>query len=301
MYEQTIDINFEVIYVDNASTDGSVEMVTRKFPQVKIIKNNENKGFIAANNQGIEIARGRYILLLNSDTIVLDNAIAKTVKFADKHPEAAAVGCKVLNPDRTLQRSCFTSHSILNFFLSATYLSKIFPKSKFFGREEMTWWDFNNVREVELIIGCYALVRREAIEQVGLMDDAYFVYGDDIDWCYRFRKSGWKILFTPDAEIIHYGGQTVKYMKYKFLFQLYGSKLIFMRLHRNRLQFALSCILVALFFFLRVPYWLTKGVLHKDERKKSIQTAKSYLIGGFYCLVDWKRLLMNKEAVEGRL
>ena len=114
-YEQTIGINFEVIYVDNASTDGSVEMVNQKFPQVKIIKNNENKGFIAANNQGIEIARGRYILLLNSDTVVLDNAIAKTVKFADKHPEAAAVGCKVLNPDRTLQRSCFMSHSILNF------------------------------------------------------------------------------------------------------------------------------------------------------------------------------------------
>ena len=301
VYGQTKGINFEVIYVDNASNDGSVEMVTKEFPEVRVIKNTENEGFIKANNQGIKIAKGRYVLLLNSDTVVLDNAIAKTVTFADAHPQTAVVGCRILNQDGTLQRSCFMSHSILNFFLSATCLHKIFPMSRFFGREWMTWWDFNDVREVEVIKGCYALVQKEAIEQVGFMDDLYFVYGDDTDWCYRFRKNGWKILFTPDAKIIHYGGQTTKQMTSQFLFQLFGSKLIFMKLHRNRFKFPLACFLVALFFFLRAPYWLATGILHEKERKKSFQTAKTYLFGSFYCLTDWKKLLMNKEVIEGRL
>lgn len=301
VYDQTEGIDFEVIYVDNASEDGSVEMVAEQFPQVKIIKNRENKGFIKANNQGIEISEGRYVLLLNSDTIVLDNAITKTIKFADLHPEAAVVGCKVLSSDRTLQRTCFMYPSVLNMFLSATYLYKIFPKSKFFGREGMTWWDYNDIREVETICGCFSLVRKEAIDQVGLMDETYYVYGDDPDWCYRFSKAGWEILFTPDPVIIHYGGQTTKKNADRFLLQLYGSKLIFMKLHRSRLSFPFACFLTALFFILRVPYWCGVALVHKNERKESIQTAKAYLIGCFYCLTNWKKLLINKEVIEGKL
>lgn len=300
VYDQTEGIDFEVIYVDNASEDGSTDMVKRDFPKVRIIENEENEGFIRANNQAIEIAQGRYVLLLNSDTIVLDSAITKTVRFADKHPDAAVVGCRVLNPDGTLQRTCFMSHSILNSFLTATYLYKIFPKSKFFGREYMTWWDGSDVREVEGIGGCYALVRKEAIEQVGLMDDTFFFYGDDVDWCYRFRQSGWKIIFTPDPQIIHYGGQNTKQMPETFFLQLVGARLLFMR-KQNKMSFPLACLLMTLFLFVRVPYWITVGTLRENERKKSIQTAKTYLRAGFYCLVDWKKLLMNKEAVKERL
>ncbi len=301
VYNETKGVSFEVIYVDNASKDGSAEMVRKKFPKVKMIENEKNEGFIKATNEGIQIAEGRYVLLLNSDTIVLDNAIAKTVKFADEHPEAAVVGCKVLNPDKTLQRNCFMYASLINLLLSATYLYKIFPKNKFFGRERMTWWDFNDVREVETVCGSFSLVRNEAIKKVGLMDETYFVYGDDPDWCYRFKKNGWKILFTPDPQIIHYGGQTTKQMTGKFRLQLSGSRLIFMKLHRSKLVFSFARLLIALFLFLRVPYWLAVAMLQKNEREKSIQTVKTYLICGFYCLADWKKLLMNKEALEGRL
>lgn len=301
VYDQTEGVDFEVIYVDNASEDGSVDMVTKEFPNIKVIKNAENRGFIKANNQGIEVAQGRYVLLLNSDTVVLDNAIAKTVKFADKHPEAAVVGCKVLSADKTLRRTCFMYPSILNMFLAATYLYKIFPKNKFLGRERMSWWDFNDVREVETVSGCFSLVQKKAIDQVGLMDERYFVYGDDPDWCYRFKKNGWKIMFTPGGQIIHYGGQNTKQMSEKFLLQLCGSKLIFMRMHRNKLELSLACVLTAAFFLLRVPYWLAAAAVHKNERKKSIQTAKTYLKGCFYCLSDWKKLLMNKDAIEGML
>ncbi|MGB8225639.1 MAG: glycosyltransferase family 2 protein [Sedimentisphaerales bacterium] len=299
VYEQIREINFEVIYVDNASEDGSIEMVAKEFPEVKVIKNAENRGFIKANNQGIEIAKGRYVLLLNSDTIVLDNAITKMIKFADSQPQAAVVGCRVLNPDRTLQRNCFMYPSLLNMFLSATYLYKIFPGSKFFGREQMTWWDFNSIREVETVCGSCSLVRKKAIEQVGLMDERYFVYGDDPDWCYRFGKNGWKIMFIPDGRIIHYGGQTTRQMARRFRLQLHGSGLIFMKLHRNKLSFPVARLLTALFLLLRVPYWFAAAILRKNERKKSMETTGTYLIGSYYCLTDWKKLLMNKEAIEG--
>jgi len=301
VYEQIKTIDFEVIYVDNASEDGSVEMVKEQFGDVRIIENDENKGFIKANNQGIEISKGRYVLLLNSDTVVLDNAIAKTVEFADANAEAAVFGCKVLNPDRSLQRTCFLYPSVLNMFLSATYLYKIFPRNKYFGRERMTWWDFDSVREVETVCGCFSLVRKEAIEQVGLMDERYFVYGDDPDWCYRFKKNGWVIMFTPDAQIIHYGSQTTGQMRKEFRLQLEGSRLIFMRLHRSKLEFPVACFLTAMFFFLRVPYWIAMAALRKHKMKTSIQNAKTYLLGSFYCLTDWKNLLMNREAVKEKL
>ena len=296
VYEETKGVEFEVIYVDNASEDGSVEMVAGEFGKTKIIRNTENKGFIIANNQGIAIAKGRYVLLLNSDTIVLDNAIAKIVDFADELPEVGVVGGKVLNPDGTLQRSCFMYPSILNTFLSSTYLSRMFPRSVFFGREYYTWWDYDDVREVETIGGCFSLVRKTAIEQVGLMDASYFVYGDDPDWCFRFKKKGWKIMFTPYPKIIHYGGQTTNRMADKFLLQLFGSKLIFMKKHGRRLAFPLACLVTAMFFFLRVPYWLMMGILCQEKKVKSLRTAKTYLTGGFYCLVGWRNLLMNKEG-----
>jgi len=301
VYDQTEGVDFEVIYVDNASEDGSVDMVKSEFPQVKIIENSQNEGFIKANNQAIQIAQGRYVLLLNSDTIVLDNAIEKIVKFADAHPEAGVVGCKVLNPDGTLQRNCFMYPSVLNMFLFATHLYKIFPKSRFFGRERMTWWDFDYVSEVETICGSCSLVQKKAVEQVGLMDEAYFVYGDDPDWCYRFKKNGWKIMFTPEPRIIHYGGQTTKRLPDKFLLQLYGAKLIFIKKHKSKPAFFLARLLTALFFLLRVPYWLIVEIFSGSKKKQPIAATKIYLKGALYCLAGWKNLLMNKNAVKDKL
>jgi len=298
IFQRTQGIEFEVIVIDNGSSDRSVEMVEAEFPQVVVIANAENRGFAAANNQGIAIAKGRYVLLLNSDTIILDDVIKKTVLFADAHREAAVVGCRVLNADRTLQQTCFMFPSVLNMLLAATYLYKLFPRNRFFGRERMTRWNRNSVSEVDVVTGCFMLVRREAIEQIGLMDERFFVYGEETDWCYRFKKNGWKIMFTPDGQIIHYGGQTTRQMARKFRLQVLGSQLIFMKLHRGKLSFLLARLLTALSLFIRVPYWLVTAVLHKSERRKSMETAGTYLIGGFYCLVGWKNLLMNKNSVK---
>lgn len=299
-WRETRDVSFEVIYVDNASVDGTVQMVRREFPRTRIIENDENLGFIKANNQAIAVARGRYVLLLNSDTVVLDGAIQKTVAFADQNPDAAVVGCRVLNRDRSLQRACFMYPSLLNLLLAATYLYKIFPRSRFFGRERMSWWDFDSVRDVEAVCGCYSLVRMQAIEEVGVMDETYFVYGDDPDWCYRFHERGWRVVFTPSASIVHYGGQTTKQMSDAFLLQLMGTKLLFIRMYRGRLEFALSCVAMSLYFLLRVPYWLLHGVLHRARAKRVGTPVRTYLLGSAYSLFGWKHLLMNREALEER-
>jgi len=290
IYEQGGEIDLEVIVIDNASTDGSVEMVKKDFPQVTLVENSQNRGFAAANNQGIDISKGRYVLLLNSDTVVLDNAIAKTVAFADSHPEAAIVGCRVLNPDRTLQPTCFMFPSILNMLLSSTYLYKLFPKSKFFGREQMTWWDRSDVREVDVVTGCFMLVRRKAIQQVGTMDEQFFMYGEETDWCCRFRQAGWKVMFNPVCEIIHLGGQSSRQKRSKMILQLRGSILLFMKKHNSSLKYALACLLVALFFFLRVPYWLIRALFSRKNKSDDILTARAYLSGACKALLGAESL-----------
>lgn len=255
VYKQTKGIAFEVIVVDNASSDGSAAMVKAEFLQVILIENTDNKGFAAANNQGMRIAKGRYVLLLNSDTVVLDCAIPKTFVFAEKHPEAAVIGCKVLNPDHTLQPTCFMFPCLLNLCLSSTYLYKIFPRNRFFGRERMSWWNRDDVRQVDVVTGCFMLVRREAIDQVGMMDEDFFMYAEETDWCWRFKKAGWQNLFFPDAQIIHLGGQSSKQVRAKSLIQLRLGILQYFYKNRSYPCYVLSGLLISLFFLIRIPVW----------------------------------------------
>ena len=278
VYKQTNDITFEVVVIDNASSDGSAQMVKDEFPQVILIENSTNKGFAAANNQGMKISQGRYILLLNSDTVVLDEAIPKTLCFAEQHTEAAVTGCKVLNPDHSLQPTCFKFPSAINLFLSATYLYKIFPKNHFWGRERMTWWDRNDVRKVDVVTGCFMLVRQEAIERVGLMDEDYFMYAEETDWCWRFKKAGWTNLFYPGAEIIHIGGQSSKQVKVTMMIQLRRAILQFMKKNYGKCHFYIGRILVLIFFILRIPFWLIVS-LYPKEHRRAIDMVSAYSRG----------------------
>jgi GT2 family glycosyltransferase len=279
--EQTKIITYEVIVIDNASTDGSVETVKKEFPQVILIENTKNRGFAAANNQGIAIAKGRYLLLLNSDTIILDNTVSKTVAFADAHKEAAVVGCRVLNSDRSLQPTCFMFPSVLNMFLSSTYLYKCFSRSRFFGRERMSWWNREDEREVEVVTGCFMLVRREAIKQVGVMDDQFFMYSEETDWCYRFKKAGWKVMFTPCAEIIHIGGQSSKKIAAEMGLQLWGSILQFINKHQPHHEYVLACCLVWLFCAVRIPFWFVRFLFSWQDRKYNWIRMKIYAIAAW--------------------
>jgi GT2 family glycosyltransferase len=204
VFEGRTGLSVEVLVIDNASTDGSAEMVARSFPQVKLTVNAENRGFAAANNMGIRTASGRYILLLNSDTVLLRDVLARSMQYMDEHPRVGVFGCRVLNADLTLQLTCQRYPSVLNCFIAASGLTHL-PWPQLVGREQMLDWRRDDEREVDVVSGCYMLVRSEAVRTVGLLDEAFFFCGEEADWCKRFRYRGWQLRFAPVGEIIHIG------------------------------------------------------------------------------------------------
>lgn len=252
VYDTTLDLDFEVIVVDNGSTDGSQEMVRRDFPGVSLIVNTENKGFAKANNQAIGRSRGRYVLLLNSDAFVRENAIEHTVAFMDGHPEAGMAGCKLLFEDGRLQPSCYAFPTLFTEFFIAVGLDRLFPRSRLFGKYGMTYWDFDDIREVDVILGAFMLVRATAMDEVGLMDERYFMYSEEVDWCYRFREKGWRIYFYPHVEAVHLGGGSTRQVRAGMLIRLYGSRIEFFRKHHGRMSARLLKLVIGFNCLLRI-------------------------------------------------
>ena len=192
----------ETIVVDHGSTDGTLELVRERFPDARLVEQ-ENRGFGAGNNAGMRVASGRYFLLLNPDAWLTEGAIERLVAFADEHPEAAVVGPRLLNPDGTLQRSVRGYPTPWRIGTEYFFLRKLAPRSRalnaFFGAN----FDHESVREAEFLGGACLLVRREAVDSVGGFDEDFFLMSEEVDWCYRFRQAGWKVLFYPGAEVVH--------------------------------------------------------------------------------------------------
>jgi len=275
IYEQTDGIDFEVIVVDNASTDGSPNMVRIDFPKVLIIENSENRGFAAGVNRGIVLAKGRYALVLNSDTIICDNAIEKTVRYAHKHPEAAVVGCQVCENSGIIRMTCFDFPSVFSIFCKLFGLAKIFKRNRLLGREQMLWWDRKSERQVHVVSGMFMLVRREAADEVGGMDEDYFLFYEETDWCYRFAEAGWKMLFWPGAKVfhIHGGGQSRKKDSLRSFIQFRKSLLIYFKKHHSSLQGFIVRILLIIDAVVRCIIWaalmILKKLLGKDASTES--------------------------------
>lgn len=196
-------LSYEVIVVDNASSDGSAEMVRAEFPDVRLIANDTNLGFGRANNQAMRVARGRYFLLLNSDTVVCDDAIQRLVNFVANDPAIGIAGCKLLFADRTLQSSCSRFPSLRVALLEDLMLYKFLPRRL---QGELLlggYWPHDHARDVDAVWGAAMIVRREVFEQTNGFDERIFMYGEDLEWCMRVRDRGWRIAFTPEAAIIH--------------------------------------------------------------------------------------------------
>ena len=200
-----VGLDYAIIVVDNASTDGSPDMVARDFPDVQLIRSPENLGFARGNNLGIRAADPGtpYLLLLNSDTLVKPGALTALVRFMDAYPEAGAVGPRLLRPDGTPQPYAFGGDPTLRYLLRRGLKRLLFHRY-------LHDWAMNETLTVDWVSGACMLVRRAAIEQVGLLDENMFMYFEDSDWCLRMRQAGWKVYYHPQAEIVHLGGQSLK-------------------------------------------------------------------------------------------
>ena len=199
----------EVIVVDNGSADGSAEMVEGSFPTVHLIRNATNTGFAYPNNQGLAISSGRHVFLLNSDTVVKPHAMDRLVEFMDANPDVGACGPLIRYPDGRLQRSCRTFPTLWVHACDMLFLDRCFPRSRWFGNQE-TWFDHQRTAPVDQPMGAALLVRREVVNSVGPLDERFRIYYNDVDWCYRIHRAGWKIYFVHDAEIIHHQGVTTR-------------------------------------------------------------------------------------------
>lgn len=252
-------LNVEVFVVDNDSVDGSVEMVRERFPEVRLIVNSGNVGFSKANNQAIRQARGRHLLILNPDTILQEDTIDEMVRFLDTHPDAGAVGCQILNPDGSFapeSRRAFPTPRVAFYRISG--LSRLFPRSPRFGRYNMTFLPRDEVAEVDALSGSCMMVRHAALYfpaaavethalsghstgdhlrrtsdglGAGLFDENFFMYGEDLDWCYRIQQAGWKIYYTPSTRIIHYKGESTKKGELRYVRLFYGAMVKFAEKH----------------------------------------------------------------------
>lgn len=201
----------EIIVVDNASDDGSPELIKENFPNVKLIVNEKNLGFSKANNIGLKAASGDFFLLINPDTIVREDTFQKMLKFFAEFPTAGMAGCKILNPDGTLQLACRRSFpGPWTSFCKVTGLSSIFPNSKMFASYNLTYLDEDQTYEVDAISGSFMMIRKEAMKLVGGLDEQFFMYGEDLDLCYRIQKAGFKVFYVHSTQIIHYKGESTK-------------------------------------------------------------------------------------------
>ena len=235
IFEQTKEIGFDVWVVDNDSSDGSADMVEAKFPLVNLIRNPVNGGFAQANNLVLKQCTGDYVLILNPDTIIPENTFKKVIDFLQQHSDAGAVGCKLIKADGRLDIACKSGFPTpWNSFCKATGLDRLFPKSKFFGGYNLTYLDENETHAVDCLVGAFMMLPRTVMEQVGYLDEAFFMYGEDIDWCYRIKKAGYSIYYYPGTYIWHYKRESSKKESTKTIRYFHKAMYIYYNKHFRR-------------------------------------------------------------------
>lgn len=204
LVQHTKNFNTEIIIVDNASSDGTPQVIREQFPQAKLVQSDTNLGFAKANNIGIALSTGKYIYLINSDVVVPEGCLEEMLRYMEQHPDIGMLGPKMVLPDGSIGQSCMRFPTVWNWFCRALALDSMFKGSSVFGDFLMTGFKYDRVADVDALSGWFWMVRREAMEQVGLLDERFFMYGEDIDWPKRFHQAGWRVVFYPGAEAVHY-------------------------------------------------------------------------------------------------
>lgn len=290
LFKHTEAVSFEVILVDNNTTIGSIESVTEKFKDIILVKNNENRGFAAANNQGFALARGKYILCLNNDTVFIENTIKKVYDFSESLSEPAFVGCKLLNSDGSLQASIDCFPTIWNVFTENFFLYKLFSNSALFNKYHINFQYAAVPQEVEVVKGAFIFAPKSVIDKYHGFDENFFFYAEETDLCLRFKKDGGKVIFNPETSIIHLGGATTdKYPWFKYENQHIAITRFYQK-HFEGIGFASVILIRYIGLLIRIPVYVFAGIV----------TFRKYLfIKAFYYLKQFciypKNVFKNRQ------
>jgi len=267
-------LDTEIIVVDNNSLDESVALVRKDLSGIEFILNDLNLGFAKANNQALQVARGEFILFLNPDTVILPGALEKTLEFIEKTPDAGIVGCKILNPDGSLQYSCRSFPSFWNYFFESFFLYKLFPNNRWMGKFYMTDFSYDRVEEVEVVLGAFMMCRKKILDEVGYFDERFFIYSEETDLCYRMKEHQKKVYFYPGAQIIHHGRASASLFPVRMFKQDHKSRFMFMRKHYSTINTIFSTLIIFFGVFLRIVFWSLANFYGFIFNKSSLQNSK---------------------------
>lgn len=278
----------EIIVIDNDSSDGSADLIADTYPHVRLIRNSQNLGFAAANNQGLEIANGRFVLLLNPDTIVWDGAIDKMLSWAETQESLGCAGCQIYESETEIQRTSFKDPSPYILFLVASGIHRFWRFWKPLGEPEYSWWDRTSEREVDVISGMFMLVPRKVVDEIGPMDPAFFVYSEEADWCRRIRNAGYRCIYTPIAKVLHCdgGNKSTYQIRTKMYVQLQKSQLIYVKKHYGMLGFLFVklmylSIMSARFLWFGLRSFSGRHLTSTKKRKLAFAAIKFHSLGSF--------------------
>lgn len=283
----------EVLVVDNNSVDGSVTMLREKFPEVKLLANEENVGFARANNQALGQVSGEYSLLLNPDTVVEEDTFIKVIAFMEAHPEAGGLGVKMLDGKGKFlpeSKRGFPSPEVA--FYKAFGLSSLFPNSRIFGKYHLGYLDKDETHKVDVLAGAFMLIRTQVLNEVGYLDETFFMYGEDIDFSYRIKQAGYENYYYPETRIIHYKGESTKKQSVNYVFVFYKAMIIFARKHFSARKAAIFSFLLNLAIYFRASLALT----FRFAKQMALPVVDFLLLtGGIYVLVDQVPGLVNGD------
>ncbi len=260
----TSGLEFEMILLDNHSTTGDTENITKNYPFVKLIKNDTNRGFAAASNQGAKLAKGDYLLFLNDDTELLENSVEKVFKFA-KEKGDVIVGCKLLNTDHTHQVSTSDLPSLSNVIAANLFLYKLFPKSRRFNKYYLKHYNLTEPIQVDYIIGAFLFCKRDTFEHLEGFDTRFYLYTEEMDLCYRFNRSGGKVYYYPLTSIIHVGGATLKAESWFTIRNKNFSTVQYYQKHFKGIKFFLAVTVQYFGNFIRVPIFFIVGIIKMNN------------------------------------
>ena len=262
VFKASSHIQCEVIVVDNNSVDGSCQMIEEKFPEVIYIKNKQNVGFSKANNQGIKKSKGKHILLLNPDTVVQEDTFVKCIQFMNNHPDAGSLGVHMIDgKGKFLPESKRSLPTPSVAFYKIFGLSSLLPKSKLFGKYHLGYLDKNTTHEVEILSGAYMFIRKEAIDKAGLLDESFFMYGEDIDLSYRIMQAGYKNYYYPETKIIHYKGESTKKGSINYVLVFYNAMIIFAKKHFSKKNARMFSTMIRMAIYFRASLSILKRII----------------------------------------